>query len=650
MMNSKASSINILKFIIHHSSFIIFKIMKKIYSSALVLVMGCVLTMFIAQSCKPEDIFKDTNVFIGNEVLFTAISIQAVDADIEAERIPEKMTVEITGRDKDKIFSPVGEKIGTPDGNIINLAIRRSDIPTENTPLIFTVIIKAEGYLDGIRNFTIGNGKSVNVTSIRLVSTALDAQPQGITMISKDVPVNNLTGVAQDIVLTTPNSNLRGSKSEAVTAKIKAGTKFLDKSGTALSGTASIRLTHFDAVNESSVVSFPAGLNADYVVDSTGKQIPPGQFTTAGFIAFDMTVGGIKVDKFSQPLDMSMDINNAGKIRNPETNQAVKAGDSISVWSLNESFGVWQQEQKVKIVAENGGLKAQFSQKHLSWWNIDFITPYLCNSFGFYGITNGFPNTGANPFGPIAFPPFGPPSTITFHSNIKPTQVCSNGTIVNLGTGIYYAEIIDAWTLIPIHAGYYDDFLDGSVATINNYLGGGMPSLPLKLRIWSGTEFNRGTQVFLSAPFTLCSAVDLTVTLPNFNNQILVDISVTGICTSTTGEVSPVLVPTLPMYYREDRDKFWSYLGAVANGKGCTAKLQKGGNYEFGIFYGTLSRTTEGKFPPLPLQDAAVSISSAGYPTPFTIDLKYANNRLNLAYQNFLLPDKLCTEYKKYFK
>ena len=625
--------------------------MKKIFSSALVVAIGFALTTFIAQSCKPEDILQGTNVYIGNEVLFTTISIQAVDADIESQRIPQKMTVEIVGRDKAKIFSPVGEKISAPDGNIINLAIRRSDIPTETTPLVFTVVIKAEGYLDGIRNFTIANGKSVNVTSMRLISTAAGQQPKGVTIVSKEVSVNGATGIAQDLVLATPTRSNKGDKSEAVTAKIKAGTQLLDKNGAILSGTASVRLTHFDAVNEASVVSFPGGMNADYVVDSTGKQMAPGQFTTAGFIAFDMNVGGVKVDRFSEPLDMTMDISNSGKIRNPETNQAVKAGDSVSVWSLNETFGVWQQEQKVKIVAENGGLKAQFSQKHLSWWNIDFITPFLCNGFGFYGMPGGFTGGGFNPWGPMFFMP-SPPTSMTFHTNVRPTQLCSNGTLVNLGTGMYYAEIVDAWNLMPIHSGYYADFVDGSVAIINNYIGGGMPAFPLKLRIWSGTEFNRGTEIYLSEPFSLCNPVDLTFNLPNLTNQILVDVDVTGVCPTTNNVANPILVPTLPMYYREDNNNLWSYLGAVTNGKGCTAKLEKGKNYEFGIFYGSFSRTTEGQFPVFPAQDTTVTLVSPAYQGSWTIDIKYTSpdkNRLNLYYKNFLLPDKLCKEYKKYF-
>jgi hypothetical protein len=626
--------------------------MKKILSSVFVLVIACAFMTFFCQSCTPGDLFKDTNIYLGNDIFFTTISIQAVDADIESQRVPQNMVIEIAGRDKDKIFSPIGEKITTSDGNIINLAIRRSDIPTVNMPLVFTVIIKAEGYLDGIRNFTIGNGKSVNVTSMRLINTASGQQPKGVTLVNATATVNGATGIAQDMVLSTPTSNNKGTKTEAVTAKIKAGTQFLDKNGATLSGTANIRLTHFDAVNEASVVSFPGGLNADYVVDSTGKQIAPGQFTTAGFIAFDMNVGGVKVDRFSQPLDMSMDINNTGKIRNPETNQAVKSGDSVSVWSLNDKFGVWQQEQKVKIVEGNNGLKAQFSQKHLSWWNIDFITPFLCNSFGFYGMPGGFPNNNTNPWGSMFFTPQGSPTTITFHTNVRPTQVCNNGTVVNLGTGLYYAELVDAWTLIPIHQGYYDDFLDGSVATIANIIGGGMPSFPLKLRIWSGTEFNRGTQIYLSNEFSLCNPVDLTFNLPSFNNQLLVDVNVTGVCPSVNNVPSLILVPTLPMYYREDNTNFWSYLGTVQNGKGCTAKLQKGGNYEFGIFYGSFSRTTEGKFPPIPQQDTVVNIVSPVYQGTWTIDLKYTpgnSNRLNLYYQNFQLPKKLCDEYNKYF-
>jgi hypothetical protein len=627
--------------------------MKKIFSSALAIALGFALITFVAQSCKREDIFQGTNVFIGNEILFTAVSIQAVDADFQSQRVPKKISVEITGRDKDKIFSPVGEKVSSSDGTIINLAVRRSDIPTETSPLVFTVIIKAEGYLDGIRNFTIGNGKSINVTSMRLISTGAGEQPKGVTMVSQNVAVNGSTGIAQEVVLVTPKSNNRGTKTEAVTAKIKAGTRFLDKNGVALSGTANIRLTHFDAVSETSVMSFPGGLSADYVVDSTGKQMRPGQFITAGFIAFDMNVGGIKVDRFSEPLDMSMDISDAGKILNPETNQAVKAGDSVSVWSLNETYGIWLQEQKIRIVTENGGLKAKFSQKHLSWWNIDFLTPYLCNGFAFFGMPGGFLGGGGpgGPFGgPPAFPPMGPPSTITFHTNIQPLA-CSNGSIVNLGTGTYYTELIDATTNIPIHSGWYENFVDGSVATVQNFIGGGMPANSLKLRIWSGSEFNLGTQLYLSSAFTLCNPVDLTFTLPSNNNKVLIDLNVSGNCPVTGSAATSTLVPTLPIYYREDNTAIWSLLGTVTNGKGCTSSIEKGKNYEFGIFYGTSNITTGGQFPVFPAQDSSITFTSATYTGSWSISLVYSadKRRINMTYLNVPLPDKLCKEYAKYF-
>jgi hypothetical protein len=50
------------------------------------------------------------------------------------------------------------------------------------------------------------------------------------------------------------------------------------------------------------------------------------------------------------------------------------AGDSIALWSLNESTGIWKQEGSGTVVESDGsptGLALQASASHFTWWNCD---------------------------------------------------------------------------------------------------------------------------------------------------------------------------------------------------------------------------------------------------------------------------------------
>lgn len=56
---------------------------------------------------------------------------------------------------------------------------------------------------------------------------------------------------------------------------------------------------------------------------------------------------------------------------------ALKAGDSVPLWSLDEQTGQWVQEGHGTLVARPGGLVLRAGVGHVSWWNADLgFDPY----------------------------------------------------------------------------------------------------------------------------------------------------------------------------------------------------------------------------------------------------------------------------------
>src|SRR5690606_26045282 len=95
-------------------------------------------------------------------------------------------------------------------------------------------------------------------------------------------------------------------------------------------------------------------------------KLSEGSFTPAGVISIDMKVGNQDVKQFSKPLKVDMEINS--ELINPTTNQKIKAGDQIPVWSLDEAKGEYKRESTTTVVNNNGKLMASFDVNHLSIW------------------------------------------------------------------------------------------------------------------------------------------------------------------------------------------------------------------------------------------------------------------------------------------
>ncbi len=143
-------------------------------------------------------------------------------------------------------------------------------------------------------------------------------------------------------------------------------------------------------MNEQSLSAFPGG----FVVSTQNEDArEEGIFTTAGFVAVDMSVNNTPVEQFDG--DVSIDIDIPAGTMNPETGQPVQPGDVIPLYSYDEDTGEWTFERDVTIPSNGSGLAKGHPGNyrvtidnitHLSYWNLDWFDTDYCET----GVTLNF--------------------------------------------------------------------------------------------------------------------------------------------------------------------------------------------------------------------------------------------------------------------
>ena len=238
--------------------------------------------------------------------------------------------------------------------------------PTQ--PYLFYIKAEADGYATNIKPVVVTQ-KTAYYIPIYMVKLAGLPSGNGLAMaIGKS---NAVIGSAQTIVAGTGAQQLRltipeGARFSSEGREINPNSKL------------SYYLLRGNALDSAANLAFPGGFEVVKAVDETGRVIAnptnPSYFTTAGWFTMELkTETGEKVDAFSKPVDVEMPINR--NVINPITNLAVKVGDKIPIWSMNNKTGVWKKEGETTVLDAGGGLlKTKYTINHLSDWNLDFMT------------------------------------------------------------------------------------------------------------------------------------------------------------------------------------------------------------------------------------------------------------------------------------
>lgn len=213
--------------------------------------------------------------------------------------------------------------------------------------------------------------------------------------------------VGSDITIETPlpapgSANAGALANAKVKMSIPGGTQLLNAKGEPVTGTITANVVHFsnepngNENNQSVLEAFPGGLEPDVILDTNGNADPAlagGGFISAGFTAIQLQneVGDV-VAQFDQPITLSFDV--AADTINPDTGNKIQTGDTIPVWSYDETTGRWKTEGTGIVGAFNAANSTFTLVKqvtHLSYYNLDFWWAARCRANIKFEEVNGNP-------------------------------------------------------------------------------------------------------------------------------------------------------------------------------------------------------------------------------------------------------------------
>lgn len=558
------------------------------------------------QSCqKLENVADDVSLVLDTDLLYHPLMIQYVDAN-ENGYVPQDLEIEITGPDKDKIFSLLGGQTIEADGHYVNLGVRKIESPSVDNPIEVSVVAKAPGYITSYKSFVL-HGTDMQFSTIPMVKIGQNAP--GISTEQKSFSVNS-NGATETSKFAT---DLSYGKQEKVNVTISEGSKIYAENGSELQGEVEVVMAHFDNRHDVATKAFAGGASTSRsIIDIDGTDLGPGMIAPYGAMTLDMYANNKEVKTFSKPLNVKMTLN--PNTINSETQQPIREGEEVVIASYIEETGNWQIESRETITMNaQGQLEVSYQQPHLSTWVVGAAVPPGCFFFQ------------ATVLSPIsAF------STIQKFYYVELRETATNNLISSNFLQLKNNEIVTFF------------FVPNTMAHID---------------VYDGNEVCNGGLLAQSDPQNLCGFVGLIdVNSQGINPDEILEASVevSGICDETVPTL--VVAPTLTILYKDtddcDDEALWHPLGVVSGGVGTTTALRVGNKYDFRIAEGGIMRTI--REIPVPASDSTfnVNYSDTGHSNAFTftqvIDVTYTpgpgglGQTVNFVFHDIDIPDCAC--------
>lgn len=491
--------------------------------------------LFVVFACQKINPFEDVELTVNTDIYKSPILLRFVDGNADATKVPEGLTVTISGPGKDLVLDDTGGKDYKVIGNILPLVLNKNVNPSESSPIEFTVAVSGAGY--------VSTSKSIRVVSpddpleFEVPMTSVASPPHGAAA------ATDVLSLTRGETITVPATV---DKPETAKITIEPGTQVKDIAGNVINATTvKAQVVQYGTETEEALVSFPGGFAAENVSMQNGTS-SDGAFITGGFVAVDMEADGKKVTSFSKPIDVQVGVST--ELENPATGQKVHEGDKIPTWSYDSETGQWKEEGMATITkGSDGKLTATFKAAHLSYWNLDWYYYYGgCNnnnstlSFSVTSNVNSFANS--------------------YDYYAKVYLVSSNGT------RSYYRDLYD----FDVVNGNRNNGLANAGKAPDNYR--------LQIDVYSreGDRFLGRSSAFNSCTTT---AIPISLTVPNPPAYLEVDVDFTAKCTNKSVNIKPST--WIDFYDATSGNWTWGY---IQSGK-VSVTVREGRQYGFHAYY-----------------------------------------------------------------
>lgn len=318
---------------------------------------------------------QDVEIQVSTDIIHYSTLVQVEDGNGNPV---SNLTVAITGQDADQIYNLAGTKTFVLQSGVLGLGVHPKSDPREGTPVMFNVELSGPGYLSQNIPMTIHKGQLQQVIKTDVLNIA--EAPAGIAVATPSAPLQGGATATEVTLETTPQNQA----TEVTKITMPAATQFQDAGGnTLVGGQVSAVIAHVDPSKESALRIFPGGgLISDNIQTPNGNTA--GTFIPAGLVNIDMSVGGVAVKNFNQPITVAVQIDPA--FTNMSTGSVIKAGDVLSIYSYETSAGYWKYEGNGTVQITDGKPTVAFETTHLTWFMVGNLVS-SCPSFRTVNLT-----------------------------------------------------------------------------------------------------------------------------------------------------------------------------------------------------------------------------------------------------------------------
>lgn len=356
-----------------------------------ILIIALVSVCFYA--CK--NITDDVSLTVSQPFSYRPV-IQVVDVEAENQgkesKLPADLSISISGKDAESVYNREGYKDYVASSGVLGLGISPRRVPTADNPVKFNVTVSGTGLMTKSVSVTLNPGDSSMVFPVNVMK--LTSPPEGVTVNQLSLSLGSEGSMVVPVIISTDGTD---GNNESTEITIPAGAQFKDATGAVVVGSQlKTTLIQLDPSKESSLAVFPGGaLSVEDVQLENGKT-GNAILNPAGYIDITMTINGKEIKQFTQPLEVSMQLD--PNFYNPSTRQVIKVGDELDIYSYEVTTNRWTFEKKANVVMINGSLRAVFTISHLTGYSAMVTREANCNMsikemLGYYPATINFTTT-----------------------------------------------------------------------------------------------------------------------------------------------------------------------------------------------------------------------------------------------------------------